>query len=221
MISHSSAMRSAPANRYAQWLVCVALVPSLMAAIWLSKVEAGGVFIFLVFGVLTAGPLLARDAGQFQRTCRLVALLYVVVGIVGVWWGLPAFWPSAALLVLASHLSYGYAPVHRAFVAGGTLFGVLMFAVWGFAIYETALRPGDAFVVTFASDTAASASGFTTHDASAIGAGATKISGSGQSWLVHFQGGLTASQRTLLQQRIVEVSGASRVRLCSRWKGEC
>ena len=182
-------MRSAPANRYAQWLVGVALVLALMAAVWISKFDAGGVTFYLVCGVLTAGPFLARDAKQFQRTCRLVALLYVVAGLIGVWWGLPAFWPAAALLVLASHLAYGYEPVHRALAAGGTLFGVLAFAVLSFAIYETALRPGDAFVVTFASDQAASTSGFGAHDAATIGEGATKVSGSGHSWLVHFQGG--------------------------------
>jgi hypothetical protein len=214
-------MRSAPPNRYAQWLVVVALVPALMAAIWLSKAESGGVTIFLVIGVLTAGPLLARDAAQFQRTCRLVAALYVVAGVIGVWWRLPAFWPAAALLVLASHLAYGYAPIHRAFVAGGTLFGVLAFGVWGFAIYETALRPGDAFVVAFASDQAAKDSGFSTDDVTTIGEGATRISHSGNAWLVHFSGSLTADQRALLRQRIVDVSGASRVKLCSRWKGEC
>jgi hypothetical protein len=214
-------MRAAPPNRYAQWLVVVALLPALTAAIWLSKAEAGGVTIYLLIGVLTAGPLLARDAVQFQRTCRLVALLYVVAGVIGVWWGLPAFWPAAALLVLASHLAYGYAPIHRAFVAGGTLFGVIAIGVGAFAIYETALRPGDAFVVVFASDQAAKAAGFNTDDVTTIGAGATKISHSGNSWLVHFNGGLTADERALLKQRIVDVSGASRVKLCSRWKGEC
>ena len=196
-------------------------MPALMAAVWLSKAEAGGVTIYLVCGILTAGPLLARDARQFQRTCRLVALLYVLAGLVGVWWGLPAFWPAAALLVLASHLAYGYAPIHRTFVAAGTLFGVVAFGVWGFAIYETALRPGNAFVVVFASDQAAKASGFNTGDVATIGEGATKISHSGSSWLVHFRGGLTVDERSFLRQRIVDVSGASQVRLCSRWKGEC
>jgi hypothetical protein len=214
-------MRSAPPNRYAQGLVLVALVLALMAAIWLSKAESGGVTIFLVLGVLTAGPLLARDAAQFQRTSRLVAAMYVVAGLIGIWWGLPAFWPAAALLILASHLAYGYAPIHRVFVAGGALFGAVAFGVWGFAIYETALRPGDAFVVGFASDQAAKASGFGTDDVTTIGDGATKISPAGDAWLVHFNDSLTAGQRELLRQRIVDVTGASRVKLCSRWKGEC
>jgi hypothetical protein len=221
LIGHSSQMRSAPPNRYAQWLVGVALVLAILAAVWLSKAESGGVTIYLVIGVLTAGPLLARDAAQFQRICRLVALLYVVAGLIGVWWGLPAFWPAAALLVLASHVAYGYERIHRTFVAAGALFGVIAFGVWGFAIYETALRPGDAFVVVFASDQAAKTSGFDTNDVATIGEGATKISHSGSTWLVHFQGDLTADERSLLQQRILDVSGASKVRLCSRWNGEC
>jgi hypothetical protein len=214
-------LRSGPANRYAQWLVGVGLVIALMAAIWLSKAEAGGVVLYLVYGVVTAAPFLARDAQQFQRNCRLVALLYVVGGLVGVWWGLPAFWPSAALLVVASHVAYGEARVHRAFVAGGTLFGVVVAGVWAFAIYETAIRPGDAFIVVFTSDKAAAASGFGPSDLTTIGLGATKISDSGHVWRVHFKSSISADQRTQLRQRILVVSGASAVRLCSRWNGEC
>lgn len=214
-------LRSAPANRYAQWLVGVGLVIALMAAVWLSKAEAGGVVLYLVYGVLTAGPFFARDAKQFQRTSRLVALLYVVGGLIGFWWGLPAFWPAAALLVLASHVAYGNARIHRAFVAGGTLFGVIAAGLWGLAVYETALRPGDAFVVVFSSDQAAAASGFGAGDVATIGLGATRINESDHVWRVHFKSGISADQRAQLQQRILVVSGADRVRLCSRWRGEC
>lgn len=214
-------LRSEPTNRYAQWLVGVALFIALMAAVWLSKLEAGGVVLYLVYGVVTAAPFLARDAQQFQRNCRLVALLYVVGGLIGVWWGLPAFWPAAALLVVASHVAYGDARIHRAFVAGGTLFGVVTAVVWGFAIYETALRPGDAFIVVFSSDQAAAASGFGSSDVATIGLGATKINESNHVWRVHFNDSISADQRDQLRQRIAVVSGASQVRLCSRWNGEC
>jgi hypothetical protein len=214
-------LRSVPVNRYAQWLVGVGLIVALMAAVWVSKAESGGVVIYLVLGVLSAGPFFARDAQQFQRTCRLVALLYVVGGVIGFWWALPAFWPAAALLVLASHVAYGNAHIHRAFVAAGTLFGVIAITLWAFAIYETALRPGDAFVVVFDSSQSAGASGFSARDVSTIGLGATKISESNHQFLVHFKGDLSASQRSALQQRIQLVSDASQVRLCSRWRGEC
>ncbi len=214
-------LRGEPVNGQARWLVGVALIVSLMAAVWLSKAESGGVVLYCAYGALIGAPLLTADVRSFQRATRLGAVGLVVAGLVGILWGLPSFWPAVPLLLLASHVAHGRARIHRAFVAGGTLIGLIAAGAWSLAIYETALRPPDAFLVVYDSSTAAAASGFSERDTDTIGLGATKISQSGRVWRVYFDADIPSDERAKLQQRVLDVSGASRVRLCSRWGGEC
>jgi hypothetical protein len=214
-------LRGEPVNGQARWLVGVALIISLMAAVWLSKAWSGGVVLYSAYGAVIGAPLLTADVKSFQRATRLGAVALVLVGLIGIFWGLPSFWPAVPLLLLASHVAHGQARIYRAFVAGGTLIGVIAVAGWSFAIYETALRPPDAFLVVYDSTSAAAASGFSERDTDTIGLGATKISKSGRIWRVYFNAGIPSAERTRLQQRVLDVSGASRVRLCSRWGGEC
>lgn len=214
-------LRGEPVNGQARWLIGVALIVSLLTAVWLSKASSGGVVLYTVYGALAGVPLFTADVKSFQRAARLVAVGFAIVGLIGIFWRLPAFWPTVPLLLLASHVAYGRARIYRAFVAGGTLIGVIAAGAWAFAIYETALRPPDAFLVVYDTSDAAKASGFSERDTSAIGLGATKISDSGRIWRVYFDADMPSAQRDRLRQRVLDISGASRVRLCSRWGGEC
>jgi len=212
-----------PVNAQARWLVSIAAGISLLAAIWVSKAEAGGVVPYAIYAFLIATPLLARDARTFVRACRLGAVAMALLGLLGFAYGLFYFWPAAGLLLAASHAAVSHGRETRLLMTIGALVGILAGICWGAAIYQTALRPADSYRVTFESQEAAkSAAGTSTASLeTAIGLGTTTISLKDRAWNVSFRSDLTAAQKSLLVDRLRQLPGVSRVGLCSRWKGEC
>ncbi len=212
-----------PINGQARWLVGIATGVSLLAAVWVSKAESGGVVPYAIYAALNATPLLAPDVRTFVKVCRLGALVIVLLGLFGIPFGLFYFWPSAGLLVLASHAAVGYGREPRLLMTSGALVGVIVAVIWGAAIYQTALRPANAYLVTFESSSAAKSAAGTGSSSltQAIGLGATRVSQKDSAWDVSFASRLSRDQRDELEQRLWRLPGVSRVGLCSRWRGEC
>lgn len=209
-------------NLQARWIVAIATATALMAAVWLSKAEGGGVVAYVAYAALIAGPLLARDTKSFQQVCRIGALVLVVVGLVGLFFGLFWFWPSAVLLILASHAVRAPRRQARRLATISAVIGIVVAAAWGAAIYRTALRPADAYVVMFDSaKSAQSAVASGAGDASRVGFGATRVNRDRRRWRVRFRSGLPAGERAQLVTRLTGLPGVVQVRLCSRWNGEC
>lgn len=213
---------AAPVNPQARWLVGVATGTSLMAAVWVSKAAGGGVVPYTICASLNATPLLAREPKPFVTACRIGALVVVLAGLFGPFWRLFYFWPAAALLVLASHAAYGHGRTPRLLLTSGAIAGIVAAGGWATAIYQTALRPADAYLVTFESESAArTAADAGNTNGSALGFGAIGVSQKDRVWDVSFRPGLTPEQRVQLEKRLGQLPGVSRVGLCSRWKGEC
>jgi hypothetical protein len=212
-----------PINGQARWLVGIATAVSLLAAVWVSKAESGGVVPYAIYAGLNATPLLAPDVRTFIKVCRLGALLILLLGLFGIPFGLFYFWPAAGLLVLASHAAVGYGREPRLLMTSGALVGIIAAFAWGAAIYQTALRPANAYLVTFESPSAAKTAAGTGSASltQAIGLGATRVSQKDSAWDVGFESHLSADQRTELEKRLWQLPGVSRVGLCSRWRGEC
>ncbi len=211
-------------NVQARWIVGVAAATALLAAVWLSKAAGGGVVAYFAYAALVASPLLAPNARAFQKVCRIGALLLLLIGLFGLFWGLFWFWPAALLLILASHADRADGRQARRLATTGTVIGIVAAVGWGAAIYQTALRPPDAYLVIFdstRSQAGASASGAVLGDGSGIGSGATGVSTSARQWHVYFHSGIKAAQRTALRARLQGLPGVVQVRLCSRWNGEC
>lgn len=212
-----------PINGQARWLVGIATGVSLLTAVWVSKAESGGVVPYAIYAGLNATPLLAQDVRTFIKVCRLGAVLILLVGLFGIPFGLFYFWPAAGLLLLASHAAVGYGREPRLLMTAGALVGVIAAVVWSVAIYQTALRPADAYRVTFESASAAKTAAGTGSASltQAIGLGATRVSQQDSAWEVSFESRLTTDQRADLEKRLWRLPGVSRVGLCSRWRGEC
>ena len=176
-----------------------------------------------MYAALNATPLLATKVRTFVKVCRLGALLMLVLGIFGLGFGLFYFWPAAGLLVLASHAALGDGREPRRLLTTGALVGIVATAVWGMAIYQTALRPADAYRVTFESPSAArtAAGSGSASLTQAIGLGATGVSQRSGAWNVSFDSHSTPAQRADLAKRLWRLPGVTRVGLCSRWRGEC
>lgn len=216
------AVNGVPASRQARWLVGWCVAASLLAAVWLSKAGSAGVVVYTLYAAVTVWPLFARDRRAFEKFCRLGALIFLVGALAGFPLQLYLFLPSAVLLLVASHVGSGHGRRRRALVAGGTLFAVLLAGGWLAAIYHTALRPADAYLVIFHSDDAARAAQRAVGtNAAAIGAGATGITFGAHQWKVRFGAGLSASDKAQLQERLRAISDGAVVRLCSRWNREC
>ena len=206
-------------NHQARWLVGIATGVSLLAAVWVSKAETGGVVPYAIYAFLNATPLLARDTRAFIKACRIGAVLLILCGIFGFTFGLFYFWPAAALLIMASHAAEDDGRIPRLLLTIGTLIGLLAAIGWGTAIYETALAPAHEFVVTFESQSAATnaAAGGGTNSIT----GTTGVSKSDRVWKVSFDSHLTPAERDQLQTRLRALPGVSSVGLCSRWSGTC
>ncbi len=206
----------------ARWLVGLCVGISLMASIWLSKAASAGVVVYTMYAAITAVPFFARDRRRFTAFCRLAALVLVLGGLVAFPLQLYFFWPAVVLLVIASHVGAGHGRRSRALVAVGTLTALAVGVCWAAAIYHTALRPADAYLVIFHSAKAAQEAESTVGTGiSGIGSGATGVAFGDHQWKVRFDSGLSSAGKAQLQQRLREVSDGAVVRLCSRWNREC
>jgi hypothetical protein len=207
----------------ARLLAVGALSSAILAAIWLGQVGGSGIPLYGIFALLAALPLLARRAASFRKVCLTVAGLLLGLGTVGFLLGFDGFWPTAALLLLAATTSRKSLGSRRYWFIAGVVAALGICAGWSAAIYQSLLKPPDAFVVTYpsATGTTTGTTSFAYRGDSDLGPGVTEISeGSGQ-WTVYYREGLSKSQRGELRMRLQQIPGVQSVNLCSRWRREC
>ena len=213
-----------PINGQARWLVGIATGVSLLTAVWVSKAEAGGVVPYAIYAGLMPTPLLApgcqdvhqgvparRATHTAARSLRDSLRFVLLLARCG-----------TAVAGLARRL-WATAGSRGLLMTSGALVGIIAAVAWGAAIYQTALRPADAYRVTFESASAAKTAAGTGSAASDAGdrSRCDRRQSEGQRLGRVLRIHLTTDQRADLEKRLWRLPGVSRVGLCSRWRGEC
>ncbi|MFD7256121.1 hypothetical protein [Streptomyces sp. NPDC059874] len=116
--------RDQPLHRVQRTLaVCAALAAVPMVWWELDVGMMAGLHLFIA--PFIAIPLIPRRGQDFVMSCRIVGISLFPLGVIGVFWALWSFWPSALLLLLAALGDPRKSPV-AAWVSG--IIGALVFA---------------------------------------------------------------------------------------------
>ena len=205
-------------------LVVAACAVALLGLIWMTGPNVTAAVLAPLVLIPTAAPLLARRRRSFTILCIVTGVALLVIGVLGIIFGLTIFIPAALLLLIASLTDPREALIRgHAFAATGALLATLAAVAWSAAIYQS--NTGYPHTILVQTDAVfwrqPDLNQLINSSGEGIGHGATEVSytgtaGSGAVIHVSYRVNLSANDLNRLADHLKSLSGVSSVTVCRR-----